>query len=392
MSAPLHILHMDLDAFFVACERLQDPSLNGKPVMIGGRSGRGVVSSCSYEARAFGVHSAMPGFKAAKLCPQGIFLPGNMALYSEKSRQVKAFVEARVPVCEFASIDEFYCDLSGMERFFGALKFARELRQAITRETGLTVSMGLAENKLLAKMATNDAKPNGELYIAPGTAKAYLAPKPVGSIPGVGKKSVELLQKLGIQTIADVQALEASYLEERFGKHGRSLWKKANGLSDSPVEPVHERKSIGTERTFRTDVTDPDYLRRVLVGETEHVAFRLRQKGFLAGCVTAKVRYSNFETVTHQARIPFTNQDAHFLQEVHRLFGKVYSAGRPVRLLGVRLSELVTGGHQTDLFRDTEEDLSLLDAMDKMKSKYGPLALRRAAGTQVKRAALPMSE
>lgn len=389
MTTGRQVLHMDLDAFFVACELLRQPQLAGKPVIIGGTGRRGVVASCSYAARKFGVHSAMPIGQARQRCPQAVCLPGDMAYYSAKSREVRELVEAAVPLCEFASIDEFYCDLTGMDRFFGCWRFSRELRQRLQRETGLALSMGLSTSKTVAKIAAGHCKPNGELHIARGQERAFLVPLPIEKIPSLGKKTSEILRNRGICHVRDLQETSPELLRTLLGKHGPALWKKANGYCTSPVEPAHVRKSIGTERTFGQDTADPAHLHRVLIDMTERVSYQLRQKGNLAGCVTLKLRYHDFTTHTRQQKLPYTDQETALLPVVHRLFEQLFDRKHYIRLVGVRLSDLVRGGHQAELFRDTDQQLELLSALDDMKRKYGIRAVRRAAGQPARKRSLP---
>jgi len=254
------LLHMDLDSFFVSVERVKDPSLMGKPVIIGGTAKRGVVSSCSYEARQFGVHSAMAGFKAHALCPNGIFLPGDMESYAKYSRLVTQIIAEKVPLFEKASIDEFYVDLTGMDKYFGCYEWAQELRTTITKETGLPISFGLASNKTLAKMATNHAKPDGHIFIEHGKEFDFLDPLSIGEIPMLGKRTKEFLELRKINTIHQLRAIGEQQLIEWFGKFGQSIWRKANGIGSVTVNPYSERKSISKEHTFHDDISDANQL------------------------------------------------------------------------------------------------------------------------------------
>lgn len=374
------ILHLDLDSFFVSVERLHNTALAGKPVIVGADNDRGVVASCSYEARAFGVRSAMPMRTAKQLCPDAIIIRGNSGAYMEMSDVVTEIIRARVPLFEKTSVDEFYVDLTGTEKFFGAEKLARDVRAAILRETHLPNSFGLSANKTVSKVATDDAKPNGTKQIAHGTEKPYLAPKPIEAIPGVGGKTAHLLRSMGVARIATMQELPMELLERLLGAHGPVLWRKANGIDPSPVVPWHERKSIGTERTFATDTLDLVKVRGMLTAMAESLAFQLRRGRRLTGCVNVRVRYADMETHDRQQRIPYTACDHLLLPLVHDLFHKLYDRRQRIRLIGVRFSNLVGGGHQMDAFTDTEEAMRLYQAMDKIRQRFGDRTVMRASG------------
>lgn len=371
MAEDRHIVHIDLDSFFVSVERLLDPSLVGKPVVVGGTSDRGVVSSCSYEARKYGVHSAMPARQAKKLCPHAIFVKGSMGEYSKYSKMVTDIIAERSPLMQKSSIDEFYIDISGMDKFFGCYKWTKELRQSIIKNTGLPISFGLSINKCVAKIATNQAKPNGELYIPKEKVKAFLAPLPVGKIPMLGKKMQESLSKIGIQTIGQLAALSESFLENKFGEYGGYAWRRANGIDNSPVRPYHERKSISTESTFYTDTNDILFLDRVLASMVSELTHRLRKENFITGNVAVKIRYENFETRTQQSIIEHTNADHLLLEKVRDIFEKSYNKNRMVRLIGVRFGNLVHGLGQVNLFENTSERQELYKAMDNIKNRFG---------------------
>ena len=378
------ILHMDLDSFFVSVERLLDSRLNGKPILIGGTSDRGVVASCSYEARAFGIHSAMPMKMAKNLCPEAIVIRGNSGNYSKYSNLVTDIVKEEAPIYEKTSIDEFYVDLSGMDRFFGAMKIASELREKIMRETGLPISFGLSCNKTVSKVATNEAKPNNQLKIERGTEKEFLAPLSVRKIPMVGSKTYQNLRNLGIRVIHDLQLMPLEMVEKVFGKNGIAMWNKANGIDPSPVVPYSERKSISTERTFDRDTIDMEKLRSLMVAMAENLAFQLRRGKKLTACVTVKVRYSDFNTYTLQSRIPYTSADHVLIPKVMELFERLYNRRLLVRLVGVRLSHLVGGNYQIDLFDDSLETIRLYQAMDKLRDRHGDRSVYRASGMGAK--------
>lgn len=375
-----HITHLDLDSFFVSVECLRNPKLKGKPVVIGGNSDRGVVSSCSYEARTFGVHSAMPMKIAKRLCPHAIIVRGDMETYSKYSGLVTDIIQDSTPLFEKSSIDEFYVDLTGMDRFFGCRLFSRELRQKIIKESGLPISYALASNKLVGKVATNEVKPNGQIEIPFGNEKAFLAPLSVAKIPGVGKKTAYLLMKMGVETVKTLSEIPIAMMENLLGKSGIELWNKANGIDETPVIPFHEQKSISTENTFQQDTIDTTLLNSELVHMTEKIAFELRSQNKLTGCITVKLRYANFETFTKQLSIPYTNADHIILNTVKDLFVRLYNRRMLVRLIGVRFSNLIPGNYQINLFDDRQEMISLYQAIDSIKNRFGKDFISRAAG------------
>ena len=378
------ILHMDLDTFFVSVERLLDSRLLGKPVLIGGTSDRGVVASCSYEARSFGIHSAMPMKLARQLCPEAIIIRGNSGTYTKYSQMVTDIIKEDVPLYEKTSIDEFYVDLTGMDRFFGCLKFASGLRTRIIHETGLPISFGLSENKTVSKVATGEAKPNNQLNVERGREKSFLAPLSVKKIPMVGDKTYQTLCHLGIKRVGTVQKMPMEMMESVFGKNGVSIWRKSNGIDNSPVVPYNERKSISTERTFNQDTTDVHKLKSILVAMAENLAFQLRRGCKLTACVTVKLRYSDFNTYTLQKRIPYTSADHVLVPKVKELFERLYNRRLLVRLVGVRFSHLVEGNYQINLFEDTEEQIRLYQAMDKIRERFGDRAVMRAQGMEAR--------
>ncbi len=369
---------MDLDSFFVSVSCLEHSALKGKPVLIGGTGDRGVVASCSYEARAYGVHSAMPMKLARRLCPDAIVVRGDYDRYSYYSDMVTEIISESVPLYEKSSIDEFYLDLSGMDRFFGCYKWATELRQKITRETGLPISFGLSPNKTVSKVATGEAKPNGQLRVDLGTEKNFLAPLSIAKIPMVGDKTWQLLRSMGVEKVHTLQQMPPELLENVLGENGISIWKKANGIDNSPVEPYSERKSISSEETFSQDTTDTDKLLAVLVSMTDKLAFQLRSEEKITSCITVKIRYSDFDTHTMQARIPYTACDHVLIEGVKKLFHKLYSRRLLVRLIGVRFSHLVGGAYQINLFDDSEEMIKLYQAMDKIRGRFGESSVQRA--------------
>lgn len=373
-----HIVHIDLDSFFVSVERLKNPLLNGKPVIIGGTTDRGVVASCSYETRRFGVRSAMPVRLAKQLCPQAIIIGGNHGEYSRASQLVTDIMRSEVPLFEKTSIDEFYIDLTGMDKFFGCYKFASDLRQKIMRDTGLPVSFGLSSNKVVSKIATGQAKPNGQLYVEQGKEKGFLAPLAVGKIPMIGDKAVEALSKLGIYKIADLQRQAPIHLEHAFGKAGLLMWEKANGIDHSPVEPYHERKSISGEHTFMHDITDISNLDELLISLTEQLTFVLRNENKFSSCLAVKIRYSNFDTFTQQVSVSPTHADHILFPLIKDLFKKSYQKGRAIRLIGVKLSQLSDGSLQPGLFDDYERNSKLYKAIDVLNNRFGKKTISKA--------------
>lgn len=373
------IVHMDLDTFFVSVERLMDSSLMGKPVIVGGTSNRGVVSACSYEARNYGVRSAMPMQKAIQLCPHAIVLKGNLEQYSYYSKLVTEIIKNSVPLFEKTSIDEFYIDYTGMDRFFGCYKVASELRQKIISESGLPISFGMSVNKTVSKIATGEAKPNNQIEVKPGEEKAFLAPLPVAKIPMIGAKMQEKLQKMGIVRIETLQNMSLDALEESFGNSGKMIWRKANGICNSAVNGEHERKSISKERTFGTDIVDVDFMHSIIISLVEKLCFQLRKEQKLSACVNIKIRYADFSTFNLQKQIAYTSLD-HELQHVAlELFNQLYKKELSVRLIGVKFSHLVGCGHQINLFDNTIERIQLYETMDKIKTKYGSSILKKAS-------------
>lgn len=370
---------MDLDSFFVSVERLRNRALQNIPLIIGGTGDRGVVASCSYEARTFGVRSAMPVKMARQLCPNAVFIRGDHELYSRYSRMVTDIVAESVPVYEKSSIDEFYLDLSGMDRFFGCWQIAKELGIKINRETGLPISFGLSANKTVSKIATGEAKPAGSRHILHGTEKPFLAPLSIRKIPGVGQETYKTLRGLGIQRIETIQSMPVEMMEKTLGKTGTDIWKKSQGIDHNPVEPYREQKSISTEQTFEQDTIDVHMLKNLIVGMAENLAYQLRKQQKVTGCVTVKIRYSDFNTYTRQLRIPYTSSDHTLIDHSCELFEKLYEKRMLVRLIGVRFSELVTGSLQINLFEHTEEMINLYQAMDRIRNRYGDNAVKRAA-------------
>ena len=383
-SAKRQIVHLDLDTFFVSVERLHNKDLIGKPVLVGGTGNRGVVASCSYEARTFGIHSAMPMRTARQLCPQAIVVRGDHEQYSHFSNEITEIIKDTVPVYEKSSVDEFYMDLTGMETFFGCYKLATELRQRIIKETKLPISFALSANKTVSKVGTGEAKPNGQKEIPFGEEKIFLAPLSIKKIPMVGDKTYHLLRNMGIEKVKTVQEMPVQLMEQVLGENGIVIWKKANGIDNSPVEQYSERKSISTECTFETDTIDISYLKSVLISMVEKLAFQLRDEEKLTSCVTIKIRYSDFNTYTIQSHLPYTAIDSVLIEKAKELFDKLYQKRMLIRLIGVRFSHLVHGNYQIGLFDASVEELQLYQAMDKLRKRFGKDAVQRAGGLGVK--------
>jgi len=374
------IAHFDLDSFFVSVEFIKDPSLKGKAVIVGGSKERGIVTTCSYEAREFGVHSAMPMKTAMHLCPHAIVLRGTYSEYSKYSRWVTQIIASKAPLFEKASIDEFYIDLTGMDTFFNPLQWTISLREFIINETGLPISFGIAKNKMIAKMATNEAKPNGFLQVPEGKEKEFLSNLELDKIPGVGEQTKQILTHHGFRFIKDIQNTSPEILEKILGKWGLDLWNKAQGNSYSTISPYHEAKSISTENTFEENIADVNRLMSEIVRMTEKIAFELRKEHKVTGCVTVKVRYPDFETTSRQTAIPYTCSDDEIIPVAKSLFHKLYKKSNPVRLLGVRLSDLTNDAVQTKIFENSERKNILYKAIDDVKNRFGAHSVVRAAG------------
>lgn len=372
------VAHMDLDTFFVSVERLKNTALVGKPIIVGGLSDRGVVSACSYETRKFGVSSGMAIKMARRLCPNAVFIRGDFDQYSRYSATVTEIISEQAPVVEKASIDEHYLDLSGMDRFFGTQKWLHELRTRIIRETGLPISCGLSVNKTVSKIATGEAKPNGEKNVEQPMVKPFLNPLSIRKIPGIGEKAYHTLRDMGIVYIGTLSAMPQSLMQQVMGENGLHIWEKANGIDMRPVQPYSERKSIGAEETFETDTTDMKLLQSTLIRMVQETAFEMRSQNRLCGCVTVKLRYSDFQTQTKQIRIPYTSYDHKLLKTALDLFESLYNRRLLVRLIGVKLSHFVYGSQQIDLFEDSLSMVNLYQAMDSIRNWYGKEAVYRA--------------
>ncbi len=375
---------MDLDTFFVSCERLLDSRLKEKPILVGGTGDRGVVSAASYETRSFGVHSGMPMRMARQLCPEAIVIKGNAGTYTEYSKVVTEILKEEVPILEKSSIDEFYADLTGMDKYFGCYKFAKELRERIIKETRLPISFGLSINKTVSKVATGQAKPDNHMKIDKGTEKHFLAPLSIKKIPMVGNKTFQTLCHLGVKKVKTVQEMPVEMMESVFGKHGRSIWLKSNGIDNTALVQYYERKSISNERTFGKDTTDMKKLTSLIKAMAENLAFQLRNGQKLTSCIAVKIRYSDFNTHTKQLKIPYTAADHILIPKVIELFHQLYNKRLLIRLVGVKFSSLVSGNYQMSLFEDTQRTANLYLAMDKIRNRYGSRSVMRASTIGVK--------
>jgi len=373
------IVHMDLDTFFVSCERLTNSKLANIPLIVGGGD-RGVVASCSYEARKFGVRSAMPIKMALRLCPDAKIIKGDMELYSKLSHMVTDVIEDKAPVMEKASIDEFYLDITGMDKFYGCYNWTNELAQTVTKETGLPISFTLSVNKTVSKIGTGEGKPTGNLEIPENMVRQFLNPLSIQKIPMVGEVTFQLLSRIGIRTIQTLSEMPAEVLQQMIGKSGIELWKKANGIDNTPVEPYTERKSISTETTFGQDTIDIAKIKSILSGMVEKLAYQLRSEGWLTSTVTVKIRYANFDTETAQSKVFYTSADHTLTIIILQLFDKLYQRRMRLRLIGVRFNGLVRGTYQINMFEDTEELMSLYQTMDRIKRRFGEDAVARCAG------------
>lgn len=374
------ILHADLDAFYASVEVLDDETLRGKPVIVGGRPDeRGVVSAASYEARAFGVHSAMPLRTAGRRCPHGVFLPGRPERYREISEQVMAIFASYTPMVEPISLDEAFLDVSGSGPAFGdGPAIAQGIKDRVRDEIGLVVSVGVATNKLCAKVASDLRKPDALVVVPPGEEAAFLAPLPIRRLWGVGPQAQEALADYGVATIGQLAALPAATLHRRFGRHGDELTRRARGEDPSPVEPFHAPKSVGHEHTFSVDTADPGRLEATLLDLAESVASRLRRHDLAAGAVQLKLRYEGFETLTRQAPLPRQTRESEPIYAAGvALLRRTLVEGRAVRLIGLTAISL-TDAQQLTLFDAPERGDRLARTIDTLRERFGDGAVTRA--------------
>ena len=378
-----NIIHMDLDTFFVSVERKLHPELAKVPLIVGGSNGRGVVAACSYETRRFGVHSAMPMRLALQLCPDAKVISGDIEAYSKYSHLVTDIIRDTAPAFEKASIDEFYVDATGMDKFFHAFQWAVELQNKIISNSGLPISMAMSVNKTISKITTKEFKPRTQQQIAPGTEQAFLDPLAVEKMPMIGPQTASFLHDMGVRDIKTLRCMPMKFLVSAFGKAGTAMWNKANGIDPTPIIQYSEQKSISTEMTFQQDTIDVKKLKSILIAMVEKIAFKLREEKKLTSCVTVKIRYSNFDTETKQVHVPYCSSDHTLLRIVLELFNKLYNRRMLLRLVGVRLSGLVHGNHQITLFDDTEESINLYERIDHIKHRFGSDKIMRATTIDV---------
>ena len=390
MTGQRFILHVDMDAFYASVEVREQPGLAGRPVIVGGSPrGRGVVSAANYEARRFGIHSAMPTARAMRLCPDAVCLPGRMSLYASVSRQIREIFNRYSPMVEPLSLDEAFLDVTDSQRLFGsAAEIANAIKQAISNELSLVASVGIAPNKFIAKIASDLDKPDGFVEVMPEEVQAFLDPLPVSRIWGVGKATGNELDRLGITTIAQLRQQAEAVLQDRFGKFGNHLWRLANGMDDRPVVSDSEAKSISNETTFDSDISNRDTLRAWLMELTEQVCWRLRQQDLFGRTVQIKLRFTDFSTITRSHTLPeATQQTKQVWQAVMALFDKaMQSESRRLRLVGVGVSGLSETAQrpqvQTDMFEQPEDtrQTQLDEVADAIKSRFGSGGIRRGTG------------
>jgi len=376
------IFHLDLDAFFVSVERILNPSLAGKPVIVGGDPhGRGVVAACSYEAREYGLHSAMPIRHAYRLCPNGIYLHGHHKEYSRYSKAVKHILEQYAPMLEQASIDEFYMDFTGCGRIYGSLyMFASKLQKEILDKLGLPCSIGIAGNKTVAKIGSDCMKPKGITYVLPGMEKEFLAPMPVETIPGVGKVTLKSLRSKGFYKIGDMTKVSEDYFASAFGKWGSALWHKAHGEGSEYLNPPQARRSISKERTYSEDVMDKNKIEATLFKLTGQVCQMLRDRNWQASTISVKLRYSDFQTITRAKTIQPTDDDRKIYDTAVGLFRKGYTRRVSVRLIGIHLTKFSEFGEQEFLFPDKDiQREKMLKAVNKIRALYGYSSIQLGA-------------
>ncbi len=371
---------MDLDSFFVSVERLYDKSLLNKPIVIGGTSDRGVVAACSYEARKFGVHSAMPIKMAKRLCPNAIYLSGDFDKYNTNSKAVTEIIKGRVPLFEKTSIDEFYVDMSGMDKFYNSSLLINDIKKKIKKELGLPISYAISKNKTVSKIATTESKPNGNMIIKYGSEIGFLAPLTVNKIPIVGSVTYKNLRQLGIKYIKTIQELDPQILLNVLGKNGTAIWQKANGIDNTPVVPYYDQKSLSTERTYEIDTTDYNKIERDIVNMTEQLTYSLRKKNKLTGEISVKIRYSDFNTNTKQVKVNSSNMDHILIPKIKEILKSLYTKRLLVRLVGIRFSKLSDGAYQINMFEDRSEMIKLYQTLDKLNNRYGNKTVRRAIG------------
>ena len=386
---PRRIMHIDLDAFFVSVEQVFNPELKGKPVVVGGKPDRrGVVAAASYEARAFGIHSAMPLATASRLCPQAIFIEGNFAKYREASQKFMAILADFSPYLEPLGIDEAYLDATGFESIHGSIRrMAEKIRKRVKDELGLCASIGIASSKIVAKVASELSKPDGLIEVLPGEESSFLKPLPIDKLPGIGKKSEQVLKGMGVNTIGQLAALPLDVLKSHFGAWGELIHDHANGIGDDKVEPPAEAKSTSRETTFAQDTRDITFLKSTLRYLSERVGNDLREKGKLARCVALKLRYADFTTVTRQKTLTqATDTDQTiFTTGLRLLENELPQEKKAIRLIGIGVSNLVASGRQRDMLDSSAQRLEKLNAtIDRIRQKYGFTAIQTGRTLRLK--------
>lgn len=374
------IVHLDLDTFFVSCERLANSALEGIPLIIGGSSQRGVVSCASAEARRFGVRSGMPQYLANKLCPQAKVIKGDYELYAKCSETVTDIIQDSAPLMEKSSIDEFYLDISGMDKYFGCYKWTTELKQRIISESGLPISFGLSVNKTVSKMATNEGKPLGQLMVAQEEVPTFINPLPIKRLPGIGNSTFQVLSRIGIRQIGTLAQVPTDVMGKLLGKNGITLSQRSQGIDFTPVKPYSKRKSISKERTFQQDTIDKVKLHTILTAMVEDLCFKLREENWLTSCISVKIRYNNFDTHTKQCNVPQTACDFTIRKIAYQLLDTVYQRRMRIRLIGLSFTKLVRGNYQINLFDDTAEKIKLYQAMDGIKKRFHSGAIQWGSG------------
>lgn len=377
-----HIAHLDMDQFFISVERLRNSKLSGKPILIGGSSDRGIVAACSDEAMQFGIHIAMPMRIALRLCRYATVVKADFEEYSKQSKLIMEIIKDSVPLVEKSNLDEFYVDLSGMDKFFGCTKFAKELKNKIYQNSGLVSSYGLASNKVVSKVAANQVTPNGQLEIPFGNEKRFLAPLSVVKLPGVSKEIAFKFIDMGVETISSLSEISPEMLCDVVGKLGNELWRRANGIDESPVVPFQEQKSISLEHTFQQDTIDMRVLDAELVRMTESMAFELRKQNRLTGCIVLKLRYTDGDAHTIQRSISYCNSDHVLIGVARELFKRLFTRRMLVRMVGIRFMNLIPGIYQIDLFEDSQEGIRLYKAIDSVKKRFGEGLVGRASAVK----------
>lgn len=365
------VVNLDMDTFFVSCERRNHSELTNIPLIIGGTSDRAIVMSCSLEAQHFGVRPGMPMRQAKFVCGNAKIISPDMELYSKCSDEITQFLEEAVPVLERVSIDEYFIDVSGMDKYFGAVKWTNELAQKLNKQSALPVSFGLSVNKTVSKIATGEGKPYGKLIVPAPNVQPFLNPLSIRKIPGLGHEKYEELSRAGIHIIESLANTDVEILHKMYSNEGIKIWNKANGIDDAPVEPYKSTKSISRTKTFDSDTIDIEKVKSLLSSHIEELAYELRKNNWIASIIAVKIKYSNFDTASKQLKIPYTSIDSQLKKIAEDLFEKLYDRRLRIRSLGVSFSGLINSHYQIDLFSDQEETIQLYSAIDKMRKRFG---------------------